>query len=58
MSKKYWKWLNFPAVFKVGNFYFYTHAGNDDKIKSLMNISEALNLNLEITKIPKPKKSK
>ena len=49
---------NFPAVFKVGNFYFYTHAGNDDKIKSLMNISEALNLNLEITKIPKPKKSK
>lgn len=47
---------NWPGMFELGNYYITTHASNDDKIKALTKISNALGLGLKFSTEPKSKK--
>lgn len=49
---------NWQGVFELGNYYIFTGASNQDKIKYLTKMSNALGLGLKFSTEIKPKKTK
>lgn len=49
---------NWPGVLELGDYYIYTSASNNDKIKALTKLSDALGLGLKFSTELKPKKTK